>query len=134
MDNTSTIGTRTEGMVLAALLQLRKKVLVPFGGGSRYDLAFDEDGKLVRVQCKTGALRNGCVVFNTHSQARNGQELHYHGAADLFGVYCPDNETVYLVPVEDMGRSKGYLRVDPPRNNWKPDGGTVRSAEKYKVA
>ena len=134
MENSTTIGTRTEGRVLAVLLQLGKSVLLPFGEGARYDLAYDEDGRLVRVQCKTAVLRNGCVVFNTRSSARNGEERHYGGDADLFGVYCPELDSTYLVPVEDMGRSKGYLRVIVPRNNWGMTSGTVRMADKYKVS
>lgn len=115
--------------MLAALLQLGKRVLLPFGGGARYDLAFDENGQLVRVQCKTGALRKGCVAFNTCSLGRKGEQYHYRDDADLFGIYCPDTDSVYLVPVEDVGSSKGYLRVDPARNNI----GTIRWADKYKV-
>ena len=71
----------------------------------------------MRVQCKTAVFRNGCVIFNTRSLGRDGEQHHYHGEADLFGVYCPELGTVYLVPVEDMGRGKGSLRVDPPKNN-----------------
>jgi len=48
--------------------------------------------------------------------------------------YCPELDSVYLVPVEGAGKGKCYLRVDPPKNNWGASGGTIRLAEKYKVA
>lgn len=130
MDNPTTIGTRTEGRILAILLQQGKNVLLPFGGGARYDLAYDDNGKLTRVQCKTGVLRNGCVVFNTCSLGRNGEQFHYHGDADLFGVFCPELGTAYLIPVEDMPRGKAALRVAAPR---RPHS-TIKWAEKYLVA
>lgn len=117
MENTTTVGARTEGIVLAALLKARKKVLLPFGGDARYDLAYDEGGLLVRVQCKTAVLRNGVAVFNSRSLKRDGTQVHYKGDADFFGVYCEATGSVYLVPVELAAKSKGSLRVEPPKNN-----------------
>jgi PD-(D/E)XK endonuclease len=108
-----------------------KQVLLPFGGGARYDLAYDDGGQLVRVQCKTAVLRKGCVEFNTRSQGRDGTHHHYDGDADLFGVYCPELEAVYLVPVEKMGKGKGYLRIDKPKNNMTSG---IRWAADYKVS
>jgi hypothetical protein len=89
--------------VLAALLRAEKRVLLPFGGGHRYDLAIDEAGQLVRVQCKTAVYQFGCVIFNSHSQRRDNSRMGYRGFADVFGVYCPPLDKVYLVPVEDEG-------------------------------
>jgi PD-(D/E)XK endonuclease len=117
MENTTTVGTRTEGMVLAALLKARRRVLLPFGGGARYDLAYDAEGVLVRVQCKTATLRNGAVVFNTRSLSREGKSIPYDGDADFFGVYCPGTGEVYLVPVGVVAKGKGSLRVEPTKNN-----------------
>jgi hypothetical protein len=119
MDNpksTSQLGTLTEGVILAALLRAGKNVLIPFGV-ARYDLAIDEDGRLVRVQCKTARLRNGVILFNTRSVKRDGTQMHYRGDADLFGVHCPETWGVYMVPVELVGESVGMLRVTPPLNN-----------------
>jgi hypothetical protein len=36
----------------------------PFGGGHPYGIALDDGGKLLRVQCKTGRLLEGGVVFS----------------------------------------------------------------------
>lgn len=38
-------------------------VLTPFGENTRYDLVLDDGEHLTRVQCKTGRLRNGAVIF-----------------------------------------------------------------------
>ena len=56
--------------------------------------------------------------------------MDYRGDADMFGVYCHDRGSVYLVPVEDVPRSAGMLRLEPPRNGQKE---RVRWASKYLV-
>ncbi len=40
----------------------------------------------------------------------------YRGQAD-FGVYCPETDAVYLVPVSEVPLTEGALRVIPTRNN-----------------
>lgn len=112
-------GNRTEARVLAALLDKYDTVLLPYGGNSRYDLAVDDGGQLIRIQCKTGRLRKGVILFKTCSSLEHrkpGTRSSYRGQADLFGVWCPDNQSIYLVPVEDVGTDTGTLRVEPPAN------------------
>lgn len=113
--NTTEIGGQTEGIILAALLRAGKRVLLPFGGGHRYDLAIDDDGQLVRVQCKT-VYQQGCVIFNTYSNRRDNSRMGYNGFADLFGVYCPALDRVYLVPVDHVNEREGRLRIDKTQN------------------
>jgi len=118
MINPKTIGERSEGMVLAALLRAGKVVLQPFGDNQRYDLVIEDDRKFVRVQCKTGRIKGGAVLFDTcSSQAHRGRgKKDYRGQADVFGVYCPERDEVYLVPVDDVGRTSATLRLEPPKN------------------
>lgn len=119
--NTKAIGDITEAQVMAALLRSGKNVLIPFGDNQRYDLVVEEGGKFSRVQCKTGKLTNGSirvktcsVVFNKRSAfGSETSRRNYRGEADLFGIYCPDTNQVYLVPVEKAGRSQINLRVEP---------------------
>jgi len=129
--NTTDTGSQTEGVVLAALLRAGKRVLIPFGGGHRYDLAYDDgDGKLVRVQCKTAVYQQGCVLFRPHSLRRDQSAMGYRGHADLFGVFCPALNKVYLVPVEDVHEREGRLRVDPPGNG---QARNIRWAQQYEA-
>lgn len=117
--NTKAKGDQTEGMVLATFLQLGKGVLLPFGENQRYDLVVDDnDGRFIRVQCKTGRLRDGVVRFNTSSthHHRGRGRSGYEAQADVFGVYCPDTGKVYLVPVGDLGAAEGYLRVEKTKS------------------
>jgi hypothetical protein len=130
--NPKAIGERSEGQIIARLLHAGKTVLKPYGDNQRYDLVLDEGDTFVRVQCKTGRLRKGAVEFATCSsyahRGHGGRD--YRGQADVFAVYCPDNEKTYLVPVEAVGVSKCRLRVETSRNGQR-DG--VRSAVDYEV-
>jgi hypothetical protein len=124
MRNTSKIGEVSASQVLAVLILSGRKILLPFGDSHRYDLVIEEqDGRFLRVQCKTGRIVRGALYFptsSTLSRSRTGVKTvrrPYRGEIDLFGVYCPDNGKVYLVPVDDVPLANAWLRVDPPRNN-----------------
>ena len=128
--NTSSKGNSTSGVILAKLLALGYQVLTPFGDGGRYDLAFDDGKQIRRVQCKTGRIFKGVVVFSASSMGRNGKRTDYAGGADLFGVYCPQNDTVYLVPVADCPVTAANLRIQETLNN---QTNNVRWAKAYEA-
>jgi hypothetical protein len=109
----------SEARVLVALIEAGYVVSKPFGDGYKYDFVIDDGAVLQRVQCKTGRLKRGCVVFNAYSVAGNsgGKRQGYAGLADFFAVYCPDTEQTYLVPVTAVGIGEIWLRVEPTLNN-----------------
>src|SRR5215218_9499892 len=113
------VGQRTEAVVLAELVRRGHRVLVPFGVNHRYDLALDLGDRFLRVQCRTGRLRNGRILFNTESIRSNTRATvrrGYQGDVDLFLVYCPDTERVYALSVDELALSEGSLRVEPTTN------------------
>lgn len=128
MKNTSRIGNVTVANVLLALVKRDRQVLTPFGEGGRYDLVIDE-GRFIRVQCKTGRLQNGSVVFNNYSQTAAGWKK-YKDSVDAYGVFCPQTGKTYLVPVADCASGKTALRVSPARNGMKKN---IRYAEGYEI-
>lgn len=136
--NTAKKGEVTESIILARLVQLGYECLIPWGHDRRYDIAIDDDGKLIRIQCKTARCieKWGCLEFNTAiTYARVGGKPHvrkgYQGEADYFGVYSPETGKVYLVPVEDVPlRSKGRLRLKPTRNSQEKG---VKWAHDYEI-
>jgi hypothetical protein len=132
MTQTTRIGNITEVKVLAALIEAGYIVSKPFGDGCKYDYIIDDGHSLQRVQCKTGRLRSGCVVFNAYSVAgnSNGRRQGYAGLADVFGVYCPDNQQVYLVPVSHVSVGGIPLRVNHTLNNQQK---RVRWAKEYQL-
>lgn len=99
-----TRGNAAEGAILAAFVQRGYGVLVPFGGGQPYENAWSS---------------GGCLVFNARGTDHGNGCRSYRGLADVFGVYFPRTNGVYLVPISEIASAKGYLRVEPPRNNQK---------------
>ncbi len=88
----------------------------------------DDSTRLFRVQCKTGRVKGGALLFNSYSQSGNGATKQgYHGLADLFAVLNPESGDVYLVPVEKFGTTGVSLRLLPALSgqakkiNWAVD-------------
>jgi hypothetical protein len=105
---------------------------VPFGVNHRYDFALDLGDRFLRVQCKTGRLRGGRIVFKAQSSRTNtrrpAQLRSYHGEIDLFAVYCVDTDRVYAIPVDEATRTEASLRVRPASNGQRK---RIRWAEDY---
>jgi hypothetical protein len=92
-------GNLTEAKILAAFVDAGYLVLLPFGDGHKYDLVIDDGQHILRVQCKTGRVRNGCLMFNACSFSGNaGTRKDYKGLADLFAVLNPETGQVYDSP------------------------------------
>jgi hypothetical protein len=127
------VGQRTEAAIVSELVRRGYSVLLPFGVNQRYDLVVDLGERLLRVQCKTGRRRGGCIEFSTVSVRTNtrGWSIRsYVGEADLFLVYWPENRRIYAVPVEEAQGSRFFLRVDPPANGQRR---RIRFASDYEL-
>ncbi len=127
------VGQRTEAIVLARLVALGHDVLVPWGHNHRYDLVVDLGDRMLRVQCKTGRLKDGVIEFNTLSVRTNTERWlvrSYDGEADVFAVSCPETKGVYLVPVEGAPRSSCRLRLEPTENH---QAAGIRWARDYEL-
>jgi hypothetical protein len=123
-------GDLSNAMVLAAILKAGYPVLVPFGDDQRYDLVMDVHGDLKKIQSKTGRVKDGSVRFDVcSSYVHVGRgKKDYHGEVDFFGVYCPETDTVYMVPIGEVGKRQANLRLEPPRNNQRKG---IRLASDY---
>src|SRR5580765_1836378 len=64
MEHPKDVGDKSTLAIMLALRETGYGVLVPFGENTRYDLVIDDGCALRRVQCKTGRLRRGAVVWN----------------------------------------------------------------------
>ena len=122
-EHPKTIGDRSALAVMMALQETGIPFLVPFGENSRYDFVLELGAHLARVQCKTGRLRRGAVVFRTcssyaHHLSQKHRSRDYLGQVDYFVVYCPETTGVYLIPMTNLEtRCMASLRIEPPRNN-----------------
>jgi hypothetical protein len=129
--STATRGNTAEAAILSELVRCKFDVLVPFGGGQPYDLVVHMSGNsFLRVQCKTAWPSRGCLVFNCRTTDHGRGCLSYVGHADIFGVYFPPSEAVYLVPIDAVADTEGRLRLKPARNNQRR---RIRLAADYEI-
>jgi PD-(D/E)XK endonuclease len=115
------IGDRSTLAIMAAFHEAKIPIYLPFGENTRCDLIAEIDGRLVKVQCKTGRVVSGSVTFPTVSSYAHHPnpklvKRDYVGDVDAFAVYCRETTGVYLVPIEEVPRRQCWLRVDPARN------------------
>lgn len=118
--NSKNIGSTSELVIATILSSKGYDVLFPYGDNSRYDLVFDDRGSFFKVQCKTGRLEQGAVVFNTASiflsSNRKAERRDYSGEVDFLGVYCPCINFSYLIPIKNVNKTTMHLRVDKAKN------------------
>lgn len=97
-----------------------RRVLRPLSSASRYDLVIDnDDGTFTRVQCKSGRVRGGSIVFRVYSvSGHGGVSVPYADSVDAFGVYERTSGGCYLVPISEIRGRVGMvcLRLTPARN------------------
>jgi hypothetical protein len=133
------LGAISQVRVAAALIETGKLVWIPCMQETRTDLIIEDGDHLYRVQCKTGQLFRGAVFFRPHSLRAAKKETewrriarNYRGQIDYFGIYCPDNGKVYLVPIKDVQTTRACsLRIAPPKNNQRNG---IRWAKDYEVS
>jgi hypothetical protein len=131
------IGDASTLAIMTALRMTGSALYVPFGENTRSDLIIDCQERLIRVQCKTGRLREGAIRFavcSSYGHQRNPQthRRNYHGQIDFFAVYCPETAGVYMIPIDDLpSASCAHLRVEAPRNNQRR---RIRFAADYEIA
>jgi hypothetical protein len=130
------IGDRSTLAIIAALQENGFATYLPFGENTRCDVVIDRDGVVSRVQCKTGRLRRGAVIFPVcssyahHPNPRMARR-DYRGQVDFFAIFCRETTVVYLVPIDVLPLTReAALRVDPARNNQRS---RIRLAADYEI-
>ena len=128
-------GAAAEAGIAAAAIQVGLVVLRPWCEGSRYDLAFDLEPKLVRVQCKWASWRDGVVEANLetsrHTPRGYVRTRYTASEVDAIAVFAAEIRQCYLVPIEHVeGQSCVRLRLAPTRNN---QAALVRWASDYEL-
>ncbi len=116
-------GAIAEMKIATAAIELGIPVLRSMSEHGRYDLAFEVGGRLLRVQCKWGALEeDGSVIQVNLQTCRHTPSGYVYGSysadeVDLVAVYCGQLDRCYLLPISLVaGRRSIALRLSPPRN------------------
>jgi prevent-host-death family protein len=131
-------GAIAEMKIATAAIELGVPVLRPMTEHGRYDLGFELGGRLLRVQCKWGALDEaGAVIIVNLTSYRltfSGQyrTRYTEHEIDLLAVYCGALDRCYLLPSALVaGRSQISLRLSPTLNRQRA---CVTLASEYEFA
>src|SRR5262249_3919928 len=102
----------------------------PVGEGGRYDMIFEIDERLLRVQCKWASRYGQTLNVRCYSSRRSVggkivNRLYTEAEIDVIAVYSLEVGMCYLLPPEVwVGRRHVFLRLAPSRNkqrtgiNW----------------
>lgn len=86
----------------------------PITSDSRYDYIVDVKGKLLRIQCKTGAAydeEENAFSFLCCSTNWNSKSIHSYSKSEIDYYYVVFKDKSYLVPVEVGNRKVKILRL-----------------------
>jgi prevent-host-death family protein len=121
--DTNRKGAIAEAAIALAGIRLGIPVLKPIAEHGRYDLGFELGDRILRVQCKWGALDEaGAVIIanlTTYSLTFSGHRRtrYTEHEIDLLAVYCGALDRCYLLPSALVaGRSQISLRLSPTLN------------------
>jgi hypothetical protein len=115
-------GAIAEACIAAAALKLGIDVYRPVAEGGRYDMIFDLESKLWRVQCKWAALRNNVLIVRAYTfrRTRTGwkKTTYSRDEVDVIGAYSMDLDRCFLIPIDMVEqRPTIQLRIAPALNN-----------------
>jgi hypothetical protein len=115
-------GSIAEAVIAAEAVKAGIVVLRPMVEGRRYDLVFDTGARMLRIQCKSGRRQGGVVVVHTRTSRHTPRgyvwTTYSPAEIDALGVYCPQTDACYLLPIELVaGHSAIHLRLVPSANN-----------------
>jgi prevent-host-death family protein len=125
-------GNVAELKIAAAATELGIPVLRPMTEHTRYDLVFELEGELVRVQCKWASVLDQVVRVHTrrsrYTPRGRIQRTYTVDEIDAVAAYCGKLDRCYLLPASLIaGKSMICLRLTAPRNgqraalNWAAD-------------
>ena len=115
-------GGIAEAAITSRAVELGIVVLRPLVEGRRYDLIFDVDHRLYRVQCKW-APRRGAVILVQLGSCRHTPRGYVRSTysadeVDAIAVYCQELKGCYWLPIDLVaGRRAVSLRLAPTANN-----------------
>jgi hypothetical protein len=115
-------GAIAELAITLAAVKLGVDVYRPVAEGGRFDLIFDLNGRLSRVQCKWAPLEDEVIVVRCYSCRRGPEGLRsrkYGGdEIDAYAAYCADIDRCYFLRYEEFGgRRQIGLRLSGRKNN-----------------
>ena len=115
-------GSIAESAIVHAGIKLGLSVSKPRTDGDRYDLIFDLEPGLSRVQCKWATLVGDVVSVRCYScrRTRSGQLKRGYSSdeIDATAAYCSDLNRCFYFPIHRLdGRATIQVRLRPALDN-----------------
>jgi hypothetical protein len=128
-------GAIAEAAIAANAVKLGVFVLRPLVEGRRYDLVFDVDGLLLRVQCKWARRVGDVIVVNLRTSRLTPRgylnTTYDESEVDAVAAYCADTDECFLLPIQDVaGKKAVHLRLTPAANGQEL---AIRYAQSYRL-
>jgi hypothetical protein len=103
-------------------VELGVVVLRPVIEGRRYDLVFDVDHHLYRVQCKWARPQGAVLIVNLescrHTPRGYVRTMYDRTEIDAVAAYCQELKRCYWLPIDVVeGMRSISLRLTPAANN-----------------
>jgi len=132
MIDTRARGDEAEAAVLHAFTRHGLRVWLPWSRFGACDLLVEgAHGAFVRVQVKSGRVRDRCVIANTRSTDHGSGRLSYLGHVDVLAIHVAELNEQFVVPISEACGFDIRLRLSPTRNNQRA---RVRFARDYLLA
>jgi prevent-host-death family protein len=114
-------GAIAEAKIAAAAVELGIPVLKPISEHGRYDLVFEVDGRLFRIQCKWAARRGEVLTVYTGGNYLSPRgyvrSTYTSDEIDAIAAYSGELGCCYLLPIEVVaGQFMVHLRLSAPKN------------------
>lgn len=116
--NTKEQGQITESRFVFECSKLGLGVSRPIGDTAPYDFIVDYNGSLYKVQCKSMYKSDGAYIAQTHKKVghrRTGKQA-YHGLADIFFFYNPEDDVFVYLSVKDAPKTTVNFRKESRLN------------------
>ena len=130
-------GDISEYKVITKLLEKDWIVSKTIGDNAHYDLIVNRGNNLERVQVKTAHIKGNIIKAGLKSNGyklKDGKAIlfseHYSPAElELFALYCPDNDKVYIIPNMQLMHDISLRIEHSSAGNGKP----IRYAKDYEI-
>ena len=110
-------GEWAELCFMARARQMGLTVLKPYGDSSRYDVAIEVKGRLVRVQTKSTTFQRGRTY--TCNLVGPGGKAYEAGTVDYFAVYLIPVDLWYIIPFAAASKTSVSLQFTPDKEGHK---------------
>lgn len=88
-------------------------VLTPIGHEQKYDFVAEKNNEFTRVQSKSGRIQDGHIDVHVCTYHSSSEPTTYTKEdIDVFSIYVPEIDEVYIVSVEEAPSKNMRIRLD----------------------